>query len=339
MNKYFDSILLTGATGFLGKQVFNELIKRGYRRIVSVGNKGVFSSEQLNGDFRRVDLRDDQAVNQLFRFAPHQIPNLKGVINLAATVGGIGANQKRPADFMMDSLRIGINLIDASVHNRNMQSGGKFVQIGTVCAYPKFAHIPFKEDDLWNGYPEETNAPYGIAKKTLMELVRTYNIQYPNKFRGINLIPVNLYGPGDNFNLETSHVIPALIRKFDTAKLNNEDSVTLWGTGEASREFLYVEDAAEGIVDAFEKYQENYPVNLGTGKEIKIIDLAEHIANLIEYDGTIFFDSSKPDGQPRRCLDVSRAQQKFGFVAKTPFFEGLVKTVRWYQENREWLTQ
>lgn len=331
--------MVTGATGFLGQFLCAELFNRRYKNIYPIGHKRIFPFNELENNFRRVDLRDYKKVRQLFRYKPHQIPNLKAVINLAATVGGIGANQKRPADFMLDSLKIGINLIEESTHNKSMKDGGKFVQLGTVCAYPKFAPIPFKEKDLWNGYPEETNAPYGIAKKTLMELVRTYNVQYPNKFNGINLIPVNLYGPGDNFDPETSHVIPALIRKFVEAKINNEPEVELWGTGEASREFLYVEDAAKAIVDAMEKYEGSEPVNLGTGTEIKIIDLAEKVANKVEYKGTVFFNTTKPDGQPRRCLDVSRAKEKFGFEATTSFDDGLDKTIDWYMENRKWLTQ
>lgn len=338
MDKNKDAIILTGATGFLGKHVYKELENRGYKCVVAVANKSIMPNWMVDGkEWRRVDLTDWNQTRRLF--SQQIISNIKGVINLAAVVGGIGANQKRPADFMMSSLKIGINLIEACMKNVSMKDGGKFVQIGTVCAYPKYAKIPFKESDLWNGYPEETNAPYGIAKKTLMELVRSYNVQYPNNFHGISLIPVNLYGTGDNFDLETSHVIPALIRKFDTAVRNNESEVTLWGTGEASREFLYVNDAAEAIADAFEKYDGIEPVNIGTGKEIKIIDLAEKIADFVGFKGTIFFDSSKPDGQPRRCLDVSRAEEEFGFVAKTDFDDGLKKTIDWYRSNNLWLTQ
>jgi len=340
MNKQNDVVILTGATGFLGKHVYRELQYRGYR-IVPFVYKGtmpdwMFGNKEV---FKRVDLREWTQVRRIFRSGTYDsIKNIKGIINLAAKVGGIGANQKHAAEFMMDSLLIGTNLIRAALMNKSMKDGGKFVQIGTVCSYPKHTPVPFKESDIWNGYPEETNAAYGIAKKTLMELVIAYNKQYPDKFRGINLIPVNLYGPGDNFDLETSHVIPAIIRKIHDAIANGETQVNLWGTGEASREFLYVGDAAQGIVDAFEKYDGIEPINLGNGKEIKIVALAEKIANILDYKGTIFFDSSKPDGQPRRCLDVSRALNSFGFQAKTTLDDGLRQTILSYQVDR-WPTQ
>jgi len=350
MDKLNDSIILTGATGFLGRHVYRELEKRGYKRIIPVTFKGILPKYMLPSwtdggpqfnltqkHFIRVDLRDWSKVRRIFRGGTYDsIKGIKGIINLAAKVGGIGANQIHSAEFMMDSLLIGTNLIGGAIKNKSMQDGGKFVQIGTVCSYPKNAKVPFKESDIWNGYPEETNAAYGIAKKTLMELVIAYNKQYPDKFNGINLIPVNLYGPGDNFDLESSHVIPALIRKFDSAILNNESEVVLWGTGNASREFLYVGDAAEAIVTAFEKYEGSEPVNLGTGKEIKIVDLAEKIANMMGYQGTILFDPSKPDGQPRRCLDVSRALSNFGFQAKTDLDTGLQRTILDWQNRREY---
>jgi len=336
-----DAILLTGASGFLGTHVLNELISRGYENIWACGGTrdlvyDVKYSDRINPIHR--DLRKEREVNRLFKFSS-QIKKLKGVINLAASVGGIGANQKNPGKFMMDSLKIGINLIEAASHNKSMQDGGKFVQIGTVCAYPKYTPVPFKEENLWNGYPEETNAPYGIAKKTLMELTKNYTIQYGKKFRGISLIPVNLYGPGDNFDLESSHVIPALIRKIDNAIDNGDSTVTLWGTGQASREFLFVKDAAKGIVDAFEKYDGLEPINLGTGGEIKIGPLAYMIARKIGYNGILHFDSTKPDGQPRRCLDVSKAKKEFGFEATTTLDKGLDETIKWYMENKQWLTQ
>lgn len=329
MDKAKDNILLTGATGFLGKHVYRELEDRGYN-VVAVTHKATLPDWMFGYpiEFRRADLRDSNKVRRLFVGGnTDSVKNIKGVINLAATVGGIGANQKHSAEFMMDSLLIGTNLINGVMKNVSMREGGKFVQIGTVCSYPKFTKVPFKESDIWNGYPEETNAAYGIAKRTLMELVIAYNKQYPGKFNGINLIPVNLYGPGDNFDLESSHVIPAIIRKIHDAILNNEDKVILWGTGEVSREFLYVGDAAEGIVDAFEKYEGNEPVNLGTGQEIKIRTLAYQIAKLMNYSGDIIFDSTKPDGQPRRCLDVSRALSSFGFQAKTKLDDGLQRTI------------
>ena len=253
------------------------------------------------------------------------------VIHLAAVVGGIGANEDEPGRFFYENAIMGIQLIEQA----RLAGAEKFVCIGSVCAYPKFAPVPFREEDLWNGYPEETNAPYGIAKKALLVQLQAYRHQYG--FNGIFLLPVNLYGPRDNFDLRTSHVIPAIIRKCVEAKERGEHSVTLWGTGTVSREFLYVEDAAEGIMLATERYDGAEPVNLGAGFEITIRDLAEKIAELTGFEGEIVWDPSRPDGQPRRSLDVSRAEREFGFRAGTSFDEGLRRTIAWYSnpDNRE----
>jgi GDP-L-fucose synthase len=239
-------------------------------------------------------------------------------------VGGIGANQENPGKFMYENLIMGANLIEAA----RVRGVGKFILLGTVCSYPKFASVPFKEPTIWKGYPEETNAPYGIAKKTLMKMVETYNWQYG--FNGVNLIPVNMYGPHDHFNLTSSHVIPALILKFYNAMKAGDREVELWGTGKASREFLFAPDCAEAIMLAIEKDIEPDPINIGTGKEITISGLANEIAEQMGFDGEILYDSSKPDGQPRRCLDVSRAKERLGFVAKTDFKDGLKQTIEWF---------
>jgi GDP-L-fucose synthase len=300
------------------------LNNRGYDNVVSLSkdiNRFPKLQLQQSVSYGFLDLRNSNEINEAF----DKIRNPKVVINLAASVGGIGANQVRSAEFMMDTLKIGTNIVE-ECHKR----GCKLVQIGTVCAYPKHTPVPFKEEDLWNGYPEETNAAYGIAKRTIVELVQQYNKQYAGKFNGINLIPVNLYGPGDNFDLESSHVIPAIIRKVYEAQLNGKDFVKLWGTGNATREFLYVKDAAKGIVDAMEKYEGSEPVNLGSGKEISIKELSSTIASLMGFDGEIIFDDSKPDGQPRRCLNVERAKA-FGFVAETTLYQGLMETIQWYR--------
>jgi len=249
------------------------------------------------------------------------------VIHLAARVGGIGFNRKYPATLFYDNAIMGIQLMEAA-RRENIE---KFVAIGTVCAYPKYTPVPFKEEDLWNGYPEETNAPYGLAKKMLLVQSQAYRQQYG--FNSIYLLPVNFYGPRDNCDLESSHVIPALIRKFTDAVRNNKKGVEVWGTGKVSREFLFVEDAAEGILLATEKYNKPEPVNLGAGFEIKIKDLVELIAELTGFEGEIGWDTTKPDGQPRRCLDVSKAKKEFGFEAKTDFREGLERTIRWYKNE------
>ncbi|MBT9175632.1 MAG: GDP-L-fucose synthase [candidate division WS2 bacterium] len=270
-----------------------------------------------------------EAVKRLYKDAKPDI-----VIHLAARVGGIGANRSNPGKFFYDNLMMGVQMMEVG-----RQVGiEKFVAIGTICAYPKFTPVPFKEEDLWNGYPEETNAPYGLAKKMLLVQAQAYRQQYG--FNAIYLLPVNLYGPGDNFDPESSHVIPALICKcIDAMSLpstSNLDppAITVWGTGKATREFLYIEDCAEAIILATEKYNKPEPVNLGAGFEISIKDLVELIAKLTEFKGEIIWDTTKPDGQPRRMLDVSRAEREFGFRAKTSLEEGLRKTIDWYVKNR-----
>jgi GDP-L-fucose synthase len=254
------------------------------------------------------------------------------IIHLAALAGGIGANRARPADFFYINLMMGVQLM----HQAWKQGVGKFVAIGTVCAYPKFTPIPFKEENLWDGYPEETNAPYGLAKKMLLVQAQAYRDQYD--FNAIYLLPVNLYGPRDNFDLESSHVIPALIRKTIEAQERGEEEVVLWGDGSPTREFLYAGDAAEGILKAAENYNRSEPVNLGSGQEISIKDLSEMIAGLTGYQGKIVWDTSKPNGQPRRALDTSKAEQYFAFRAQTPFEEGLRRTIEWYKEHRQRIT-
>jgi GDP-L-fucose synthase len=250
------------------------------------------------------------------------------VIHLAALAGGIGANRSRPADFFYINLMMGVQLM----HEAWLRKVDKFVAIGTICAYPKFTPLPFREENLWDGYPEETNAPYGLAKKMLLVQAQAYREQYG--FDAIYLLPVNLYGPGDNFNLETSHVIPALIRKCVEAQERGDSQVMLWGDGTPTREFLYVEDAAEGILLAAERYNGSEPVNLGSSMEISIRDLAEKIARLTGFEGEFVWDTSKPNGQPRRALDTSRAEQFFGFRASMPFEEGLRRTIAWYRQKR-----
>jgi len=270
----------------------------------------------------RYDLVQPEAVKQLLADAR---PNI--IIHLAAHVGGIGANREHPAEFFYDNLMMGVQLMHESWKN-GVQ---KFVAIGTVCAYPKFTPLPFKEDDLWNGYPEETNAPYGLAKKMLLVQAQAYRQQYG--YNAIFLLPVNLYGPGDNFDPRSSHVIPALIRKVVEAQQAGEQEITVWGDGSPTREFLYVEDAAEGILLASEKYNASEPVNLGSGFEISIKDLAETIARLCSFDGRLVWDTSKPNGQPRRALDTTRAWRYFGFRARMGFEEGLKRTIDWYRSQ------
>ncbi len=248
------------------------------------------------------------------------------VIHLAAQVGGIGANRENPGKFFYDNLMMGVQLIEAG----RLAGLDKFVSIGTICAYPKFTPVPFKEDDLWDGYPEETNAPYGLAKKMLLVQSQAYRDQYG--FNGIYLLPVNLYGPNDNFDENSSHVIPSIIKKCLEAKANGAQSITCWGTGTPTREFLYVDDAAEGILLAAEKYNKPEPVNLGAGFEISIKDLVELIVRLTGFEGRVLWDKSQPDGQPRRCLDTRRAEVEFGFSAKTSFENGLLSTIKWYSD-------
>ena len=302
-------ILVTGGAGFLGSFIIEQLKEKG----VDEENVRIPRSKET-------DLRRWENCNTA-------VKDIDIVIHLAAKVGGIGYNQKYPATLFYDNAIMGIQMIEAS----RQSDVEKFVAIGTVCAYPKFTPVPFKEEELWNGYPEETNAPYGLAKKMMLVQSQAYRQQYG--FNSIFLLPVNLYGPRDNFDLESSHVIPALIRKFTEAVETNKREVEVWGTGKASREFLYVEDAARGIILATEKYNKPEPVNIGAGFEIKIKDLVELIAELTGFDGEIIWDITKPDGQPRRCLDVSRAKKEFGFEAKVGFREGLEKTIEWYVTN------
>lgn len=337
IDKENESVIVTGGTGFLGRHVCAELKSRGYKKIRVITQKNSPSKQKWadsNGfDLKVYDLRYSINTQHLLEFGSAVHKN-KAIINLAASVGGIGANQTRSAEFMLDTMLIGSNLVRSVLEYGKKYEICKLVQIGTVCAYPKYAPVPFKEEDIWNGYPEETNAAYGIAKKTVMELVRQHNIYYPNTFNGINIVPVNLYGPGDNFDLESSHVIPALIRKFVSAAENKEPEVKLWGTGKASREFLYVKDAAFAIVNAMEKYNGNEFINIGTGDEVTIAYLAELLKSMTKYNGRIVFDPSRPDGQPRRCLYVEKAKTAFDFTAKTNLAQGLRETINWYKN--EW---
>ncbi len=302
-------VLVTGGAGFLGSCVVE--------RLRAVGCEQVFVPRRSDYDLRRLE-----ATQSVLKDADPAI-----VIHLAARVGGIGANRAHGAEFFYDNLIMGAQLI----HESWQRGVEKFVVIGTVCSYPKFTPVPFREDDLWNGYPEETNAPYGLAKKALLVQAQAYRQQYG--FNAIYLIPVNLYGPGDSFDLETSHVIPALIRKFIEAQGRGDDRVVVWGTGQPTREFLYVQDAAAGIVLGAERYNAGDPVNLGSGTEIEIRALAELIGRLTGFEGDITWDATRPDGQPRRSLDTSRAQQLFGFRAQTLLEDGLRKTVEWYRSR------
>jgi len=302
-------IVVTGGAGFLGRNVQAELVRAG----ASPDNILVPTIEEY-------DLTQEAAVARMYETMKPTV-----VIHLAAEVGGIGANRENPGRFFYSNMAMGLHLIE---HARRVGLA-KFVQIGTICAYPKFTPVPFKEDELWNGYPEETNAPYGIAKKALLVMLQAYRQQYG--FNGIFLLPVNLYGPGDNFHPASSHVIPALIRKFVEAQEREASEVEVWGTGSASREFLYVEDCARGIVQATQLYDDEFPVNLGAGFEITIRDLAVKIQNLVGFTGKLVWDTAKPDGQPRRCLDTTRARERFGFEAQTGFDAGLTKTIAWWR--------
>ncbi|MEP6920908.1 MAG: GDP-L-fucose synthase [bacterium] len=304
------TICVTGGEGFLGRSVVSALEARGCERVFTVRHA-------------EYDLLRCKDIERLYRDVQPHI-----VIHLASIVGGIGANSKNPGSFFYENLMMGAQVMEcARLHNVE-----KFVAIGTVCSYPKFTAVPFKESDLWNGYPEETNAPYGIAKKALLVQAQAYREQYG--LNSIYLMPENLYGPGDNFNPDSSHVIPALIKKFFDAQANGASSVEVWGTGNATREFLYVTDAAEGIVLATGSYNGAEPVNLGSGQEISIRDLAGRIAKEIGFAGEIVWDSTKPDGQPRRALDVSRAVELFDFKASTDFNAGLRATVNWYRSTQ-----
>ena len=303
-------ILVTGGHGFLGMHVMAALEARGYRNVVA------FRSSEY-------DLIRTEAITRLL---DEKRPDV--IIHLAAVVGGIGANRENPGRFFYDNLKMGIELIEQA----RLRGVRKLVAVGTVCAYPKHTPVPFREDDLWSGYPEETNAPYGLAKKMLLVQSQAYREQYG--FNSIYLLPVNLYGPGDSFDPAKSHVIPALIKKCVDAIDSGADSIEVWGTGSASREFLYVEDCARAIVLATEQYDGAAPVNLGAGTEVTIRDLVHLVAEATGFRGKIAWDATKPDGQPRRCLDVSRAEREFGFRATTDFSEGLRRTVEWYRGSR-----
>ena len=306
--------LVTGGAGFLGSHLV--------ARLRAVPGNVVFAPT-----VEEFDLLVPDDVSMLLELSrPHV------VIHLAAKVGGIGANREHPGSFFRDNALMGIQLIEACRTHPGAAELRKFVQLGTVCAYPKFAPVPFREDDLWNGYPEETNAPYGIAKKALLVMLQGYRQEYG--FPGVFLLPVNLYGPRDNFDLASSHVIPAMLRKFLEAKERGDAAVTLWGDGTPTREFLFVEDAAEGIVAAAERYEGADPVNLGSGEEISMKDLAATIRDLTGFPGEVVWDASQPNGQPRRKLDTSRALERFGWKATTPLAAGLRKTLDWYLASR-----
>ncbi len=314
MEKSFDwskkRICVTGGAGFLGKHLIEDLRSRGAQNI-------------FIPTIEAYDLVDLDAIQRMLDDSEPDV-----IIHLAAHVGGIGANLEHPAEFFYDNLMMGVQLM----HQAYEMCVEKFVAIGTVCAYPKFTPVPFKEDDLWIGYPEETNAPYGLAKKMLLVQSQAYRDQYG--FNSIFLLPVNLYGPGDNFDPRSSHVIPALIRKCVEAKESGQDHIVVWGDGSPTREFIYVKDAARGIALATQYYNESDPVNIGSGMEISIKDLVEKIAKMTGFEGELVWDTSKPNGQPRRALDTSRAKEKFGFVAKTDFDEGLRETIDWFLEHR-----
>jgi GDP-L-fucose synthase len=306
-----ERIVITGGAGFLGQCLQAQLHA-----------VGVSPDNILIPLIENFDLTKEADVARMY---DEMKPSV--VIHLAAEVGGIGANQENPGRFFYANMAMGLHLIE---HAR-LLGLKKFVQVGTICAYPKFTPVPFKEDDLWDGYPEETNAPYGIAKKALLVMLQAYRQQY--NLNGIYLLPVNLYGPGDNFDLQTSHVIPALIRKFVEAKQRGDATVEVWGTGSASREFFYVEDCARGIVLATQDYDDPEPVNLGAGFEITIKDLAEKIRDLTNFEGDLVWDATKPDGQPRRCLDTNRAKEYFDFEAQVGFEDGLRQTIEWWRDR------
>lgn len=303
-------IMVTGGAGFLGKSVVRKLADLGASQIIVPRS-------------REVDLTDGHATKKLFAETRPEL-----VFHLAAQVGGIGANLAHPGSFFRDNMAMGLNVLEQG----RISGVKKLVIAGTICAYPKFAPVPFSEDDLWNGYPEETNAPYGVAKKALLVMANAYRQEFGSNY--VTLFPVNLYGPGDNFNLESSHVIPAMIRKFAAARSSGESEVELWGDGTPTREFLYLEDAARGLIMAARSYNKPDPVNLGAGFEISMKDLAYKIARLTGFDGTIRWNTSKPNGQPRRMLNTDRAAREFGFRAEVGLDEGLSRTVKWFDENR-----
>ncbi|MBK7598539.1 MAG: GDP-L-fucose synthase [Acidobacteria bacterium] len=307
----YNRVAVTGGSGFLGSYVVEKLRERGVENIFIPRS-------------RDYDLVQMESVR---KFYDDSRPDL--VIHLAAVVGGIGANRSNPGKYFYDNLLMGAQLMEVA-RQRGVR---KFIATGTICAYPKFTPVPFKEDDLWNGYPEETNAPYGLAKKMMLVQSQSYREQYG--YNSIFLLPVNLYGPRDNFDLQSSHVIPALIRKCVEAMDNKSDHITCWGTGNVTREFLHAEDCAEGILMAAEKYDKSDPVNLGAGFEISIRDLVDKITELTGFKGRINWDTTQPDGQPRRCLDTSRAEREFGFRARIGFDEGLRQTIDWYRRNSD----
>lgn len=311
MDTFFkdNKFLITGGAGFLGSFIVDKLIEKGVKK----------------QDIRIPRSKDHDL--RTWEICKEVVKDIDIVIHLAARVGGIGFNMKYPANLFYDNAMMGIQLLEAS----RLAGVKKFIGMGTVCSYPKFTPVPFKEDDLWNGFPEATNSPYGIDKKILLVQQQAYRAQYG--FDSIYLIPVNLYGPRDHFDPEDSHVIPALILKFSEAKRNNEGKVTVWGTGRVSREFLYVEDAAQDILDATENYNNPEPVNIGTSEEIMIKDLVDLIKDLVGYKGNIVWDSEKPDGQPKRKLDVSKAEQQFGFKSTINLEQGLQKTITWFNNN------
>jgi dTDP-glucose 4,6-dehydratase/GDP-L-fucose synthase len=306
------TVMVTGGAGFLGSHLIDELQRR---------NDGVDIFVPRSEEY---DLRNRNEIQQAFKDT-----GADTVIHLAATVGGIGANAANPGRYFYNNAIMGIELLEQA----RQFDVEKFTILGTICAYPKHTEVPFSEEDLFDGYPEETNAPYGIAKKALLTQSKAYREQWG--FNSIYLLPVNLYGPRDDFDLETSHVIPAIIRKCVEARERGDESITAWGTGEPTREFLYVKDAADGILDATERYDSSDPVNLGSGEEISIRDLVNKIAEMADFDGDIEWDTSKPDGQPRRKLDTSRAKERFDWEASTRFREGLKETIEWYEANRD----
>ncbi len=316
-------VIVTGGAGFVGRQVCRLLRQR-----------GVPEANIVVPRRRDFELTHEGACERLYReaFGGRAGPKTSMVIHLAAEVGGIGANRASPGRYFYANMAMALHLIEQARIDGLIERGGKFVQVGTICAYPKFTPVPFREDDLWNGYPEETNAPYGVAKKAAWQMLDAYRLQYGMK--SAYVLPVNLYGPHDNFDLNTSHVIPALIRKCVEAMERGDGSITCWGTGKASREFLYVDDAAEGIVRAAERMDEPTPINLGAGFEITIKDLVDLIVRLTGFRGRVEWDATKPDGQPRRCLDTSRAERLLGFRAGVGFEEGLRRTIEWYRTER-----
>jgi GDP-L-fucose synthase len=340
-------VIVTGGAGFLGTFVVEKLRERGAAEVI-VPRSADYDLTQLDAirqllSDTAVPRHPEQSAAQSKDLAVRRHPERSNaqskdlpvdvVIHLAARVGGIGANREHPADFFYDNLMMGTQLL----HECRQAGVHKFVAIGTVCAYPKFTPVPFREEDLWRGYPEETNAPYGLAKKMLLVQSQAYRQQYG--YNSIFLLPVNLYGPGDNFDLQTSHVIPALIRKCLEARDRGQEHIVAWGDGSPTREFLYVEDAAQGILLAAERYNQSQPVNLGSQFEISIRDLLQTIAELTGFEGDIVWDTDKPNGQPRRTLDTSRAKSRFGFEAQTPFEQGLRRTIQWYDKNRTQMPQ